>query len=70
VLKTDPKNVMALSAKSDLLCRQIRLEDATKAADAAIAADRLSPSAKLARGRVLAAQGILPKPSWRSSSRP
>ena len=57
VLKTNPKNVMALSAKSDLLRRQRKLEDAAKAADAALAADRMSPSAKLARGRVLAAQG-------------
>jgi predicted Zn-dependent protease len=59
VLKTDPKSVMALSALADVLRRQRKLEAASKAADAAIAADRRSPSAKLARGRVLVAQGHL-----------
>jgi predicted Zn-dependent protease len=57
VLKNDPKNVMALSAKADLLRQQRKLDEASKAADAALAADRTSPAAKLARGRVLVAQG-------------
>jgi tetratricopeptide (TPR) repeat protein len=57
VLKTQPKNVMVLAAKADLLRQQRKLDEASKAADAAIAADRTSPSAKLARGRVQVAQG-------------
>src|SRR5687767_1794631 len=60
-LTGDPTNSRTLAAKSDLLLRQNRLDEAAKAADAAVAANATSAEAQFVRGRVLRAKGSYDK---------
>src|SRR5687767_3478722 len=60
-ISNDPSNSRTLAAKSDLLLRQNRIDEAAKAADAAIAANASSAEAQFVRGRVLRAKGNFDK---------
>ncbi len=57
VLDLEPKNATTLAVKSDLLRQQNKLDDASKMADAAIAANAMSAEAQFVRGRILRQKG-------------
>jgi tetratricopeptide (TPR) repeat protein len=57
VLDLEPKNATTLAAKSDLLRQQNKLDDASKMADAAVAANAMSAEAQFVRGRILRQKG-------------
>ena len=60
-LSSDPSNSRTLAAKSDLLLRQNKIDEAAKAAEAAVAANASSAEAQFVRGRVLRAKGSFEK---------
>lgn len=60
-LTGDPTNSRTLAAKSDLLLRQNRLDEAAQAAEAAVAANATSAEAQFVRGKVLRAKGSYDK---------
>ena len=60
-LTRDPTNARTLAAKSDLLLRQNRIDEATQAAEAAVSANASSAEAQFVRGRVLRAKGSFDK---------
>jgi cellulose synthase operon protein C len=60
-LTSDPKNSRTLAAKSDLLLRQNKVDEAAQVAEAAVAANPTSAEAQFVHGRALRAKGSFEK---------
>ena len=58
VLLTEPKNPMVLTAKSEMLRRQRRFDEALKVAESASETDKSSAHAAFVRGQILAEKGL------------